>query len=153
MLYDKLGPRAYLGWLRALGVRYVVLTDAPLDYSARGEAHLLRSGRSGLQPVRTFAHATVYAVPQPRGIITGAPGARVSHFGESAITVAVPHAGDYRVAVRYSPYWRALGACVDRLPDGMLGLDVEYAGRVKIEFAVTAGRALSAGASATSTCP
>ena len=41
-------PSAYLAWLRSLGVRYVVLTDAPPDYSARGEARLLRSGRAGL---------------------------------------------------------------------------------------------------------
>jgi hypothetical protein len=153
VLYDKLGSRAYLSWLHALGVRYVVLTDAPLDYSARGEAHLLRSGHSGLRPLVSFAHATIYAVPQPRGIVTGARGARVTRFSGSAITVAVPHAGDYRVAVRYSPYWRAIDACVDHLPDGMLGLDVEHAGRVKIEFAVTAGRALSAGTSTTHTCP
>ena len=35
VLYGKLGPQAYLDWLHRLGVRYVVLTDAPPDYSAR----------------------------------------------------------------------------------------------------------------------
>jgi hypothetical protein len=153
VLYGKLGSHAYVSWLRALGVRYVVLTDAPVDYSARGEARLLRSGRSGLQPVEDFAHATIYSVPQPRGIVTGARGARVTRFGASAITVEVPHPGNYRVAVRYSPYWHAKNACVDRLADGMLGLDVGHSGRVKIEFALTAGRALSAGAAVTPTCP
>ena len=53
VLYDDLGPRAYLGWLRGLGVRYVVLTDAPTDYSARGEAALIRGGRTPLRPVFT----------------------------------------------------------------------------------------------------
>jgi hypothetical protein len=153
LLYDKLGPRAYLNWLHALGVRYVVLTDAPLDYSSRGEARLLRNGRSGLRAVRTFAHATIYSVPQPRGIVTGAPGARVTQFDASAIAVTVPRAGSYRVAVRYSPYWHAKDACLERLPDGMLGLVIERSGRVKIDFAVTAARALSAGASTTHTCP
>ena len=38
-------------WLRSLGVRYVVLTDAPTDYSSKQEALLIRSGRSGLIPV------------------------------------------------------------------------------------------------------
>ena len=103
--------------------------------------------------VLTFAHATVYSVPRARGIVTGAPGARVTQFDASAIAVTVPHAGNYRVAVRYSPYWHAKDACLERLADGMLGLDVEHSGRVKIDFAVTAGRALSAGASATHTCP
>ncbi len=153
LLYDKLGPKAYLDWLHALGVRYVVLTDAPLDYSARGEARLIRSGRSGLRALRRFEHATIYSVPRPRGIITGAAGARVTQFASAAIAVSVPRAGNYRIAVRYSPYWHATGACVDRRADGMLGLDVEHAGRVKVGFAVTAGRALSAGAAATHTCP
>jgi hypothetical protein len=153
VLYDELGPRAYLKWLHGLGVRYVVLTDAPLDYSSRGEARLLRSGRSGLRRLRVLGHATVYSVPQPRGIVTGAPGARVTRFATSAITISVPHAGDYRVAVRYSPYWRATNACANRLADGMLGLNVRRPGSVKITFALTARRALSAGAAATSTCP
>ncbi len=50
LLYGELGPRTYLAWLRGLGVRYVVLTNAPPDYSARAEAALFRSGRSGFGP-------------------------------------------------------------------------------------------------------
>ena len=153
LLYGQLDAGAYRSWLRRLGVRYVVLTDAPPDYSARREARLLRGGRSGLIPVLRSAHATVYAVPRPRGIVTGAAGAAVTRFGSSAITVDLPAAGDYRVAVRYSPYWRAANACVEHLPDGMLGLDVRHRGRFKIEFAVTAKRALSAGAAAHRDCP
>jgi hypothetical protein len=153
VLYGRLGARSYLRWLRGLGVRYVVLTDAPPDYSARGEVRLLRGGRSGLTPVLKVAHATVYAVPRPRRIITGAPGAVVTKFGASAITVELPAAGEYRVAVRYSPYWRAADTCVEQLPDGMLGLDVRHPERVKIEFAVTAKRALSAGAAVPRDCP
>jgi len=152
LLYDELKAGAYLSWLRGLGVRYVVLTDAPPDYSARGEERLLRSGRSGLTAVLRSAHATVYAVPRPRGIVTGAAGAAVTRFGSSAITVDLPSPGRYRVAVRYSPYWRASGACVERLPDGMLGLNVRRPERVKIEFVVTAQRALLAGAAAPPAC-
>ena len=51
VLYGKLGARAYLHWLRGLGIRYVVLSAAAPDYGAQGEAKLLRSGRSGLVPV------------------------------------------------------------------------------------------------------
>jgi hypothetical protein len=152
LLYDRLSRIAYLNWLHGLGVRYVVQTDAPTDYSARGEARLLHSGRSGLTPVLHSAHATVYAVPRPLGIVTGAAGATVTHFGSSAITVELRAAGQYRVAVRYSPYWRAAGACLEHLPDGMLGLNVLQPGRVKIQFAVTAKRAFSAGAAADDDC-
>ncbi len=66
LLYDELGRGAYLRWLRGLGVRYVVLTTAPPDYSARGEARLLQGGRSGLRPVFHTARMTIYVVPQPR---------------------------------------------------------------------------------------
>ena len=37
VLYDHLTPRTYLTWLHRLSVRYVVLTDAHPDYSARNE--------------------------------------------------------------------------------------------------------------------
>ena len=53
-------------WLRPLGVRYVVLTDAPPDYSARGEAALLRSGRVGPPSVFRAGTRRVFAVPRPR---------------------------------------------------------------------------------------
>src|SRR4029453_15029953 len=48
VLYNRLDGPTYLHWLRRLGVRYVVLTDAPTDYSATEEARVIRSGRSGL---------------------------------------------------------------------------------------------------------
>jgi hypothetical protein len=95
----------------------------------------------------------VYAVPKPRGIVTGSPGALVTRFAASEITVKLPKRGDYRVAVRYSPYWRASHACLQRLSDGMLGLDVQHAGPVKIAFALTASRVLSAGTAASGACP
>ena len=53
LLYDSnLGGKAYRAWLRKMAVRYVLLTDAPADYSSRREAALLRSGKSGLVPVK-----------------------------------------------------------------------------------------------------
>ena len=47
VLYDKLGAKGYLHWLRALGVRFVVLAHGTTDYSSRREAKLVRSGRAG----------------------------------------------------------------------------------------------------------
>ena len=71
VLYDKLTPRSYLAWLRDLSVRYVVLTDAAPDYSAKREIALLQSGRSGLPVVFRSADVTIYAVPSPHPIVTG----------------------------------------------------------------------------------
>jgi hypothetical protein len=69
ILYGDLTARSYRRWLDRLAVRYVVLTDAPLDYSARREAALLRSGRSGLQVVYRYRHGTVYSVAAPRPLV------------------------------------------------------------------------------------
>ena len=43
VLYSPLGPKAYVRWLREMGVRYVVLASRPPDYSSRDEAQLLAS--------------------------------------------------------------------------------------------------------------
>ena len=75
VLYGKLGPEAYLSWLRGLGVRYVVLTRAAPDYSARAEAALVGGAHSPLRPVFRSA--------EPDGV-RGAP----------------PRADDHRPGVR-----------------------------------------------------
>ena len=49
-----LGPVTYRHWLRGLGVRYVVRTNAPPDYSAVAEAALVGSG-GGQASSRSFA--------------------------------------------------------------------------------------------------
>jgi hypothetical protein len=142
LLYSKIGPRAYLAWLHGLGVRYVVLTDAPPDYSARGEAALLRSGRSGLVPVFRARHETVYSVPHPRPLLTGG-GAKVVRMTQTRVVLAVRRPGHYRLAVRYSPYWDAEHVCLRQRKDGMTELHAFRAGVVKLSFHVNASRALA----------
>jgi hypothetical protein len=144
LLYHELGSAAYLAWLHRLGVRYVVLTKAPPDYSARGEAALLRSGRSGLRPVLRTANLTVLAVPRPRPILTGAAGARVLRLTATRLVVDLPHPGSYRLAVRWSPYWHADGACLIRRDDGMTAIAVDRPARLELAFHVNAARALAA---------
>ena len=144
LLYDGFGRGAYLRWLRSLGVRYVVLTKAPPDYSARDEAALVRSGRSGLRPVFRTPNLTVLAVPRPRPILTGPAPARVLSLTGTRLVVDVRRAGSYRLAVRYSPYWRAEGACLMRRDDGMTAIAVDRPGRLELAFAVSPTRALAA---------
>ena len=141
LLYDELGPKAYLDWLRRLGVRYVVLTTAPPDYSARGEADLIRSGRSGLREVYATRRMRIYEVPSPQPILEG--GGRVLGLTATRIALDVPHAGAYRLAVRYSPYWQADGACLSSRADGMTTVATDQPGRLDLRFHVSAGRALA----------
>ncbi|MGH2898899.1 MAG: hypothetical protein ACRDMZ_09520, partial [Solirubrobacteraceae bacterium] len=142
VLYSKLGPRAYLRWLRGLGVGYVVVaTAAPLDYSSKAEARLIRSGRAGLRLVYEDATTAIYRVPGFVPIVTGPARSRVLAMTEERVVVAVPRGGTYRIAVRYSPYWRASDGCLSKGKDGMLRLTTIRARVSRIGFIVSADSA------------
>ena len=141
VLYSKLDRRAYLHWLHGLGVGYVVLSSAAPDYSARREATLVRSGRAGLRPVFKTKALTIYAVPQPRPILTGPGSPLLLALTQQQIQVAVKQGGTYRIAVRYSPYWRASDGCLRQGPDGMLRLQTRAARAVSIVFQIDASHA------------
>jgi hypothetical protein len=144
VLYDDLGPQAYLRWLRGLGVRYVVLTKAAPDYSARAEAAIVGGARSPLRPVFRSLDLTVYQVPGATPIVTGPGVARVLSMSESRIVASVSRPGTYRVAVRASRYWRPSAGCAVRGHDGMIRLTVPRAGRVRLAFAPDPRKALAA---------
>jgi hypothetical protein len=63
---------------------------------------------------------------------------------QTGVRLRVTRPGHYRLAVRYSPYWRAPGICVARRGDGMTELTTRRAGAVALTFDVTVGRALDA---------
>jgi hypothetical protein len=143
LLYRKPGRAAYLRWLRSLGVRYVVLPDASLDYSAQHEAKLLAGGTSGLPIVYRSAHTTVFEVPSPTPLVTGPGRARVLALEHARLLVKVGAPGSYRVAASWSPYWKTNRGCLARLQDGMIELTVKDAGVVKLTVDVSARAALA----------
>jgi hypothetical protein len=142
ILYGSFGARAYVSWLRSLGVRYVVLAHAPPDYSSRAEAALLRGGHSGLRLVLRTSQLTIFAVPDPRPLVTGPYPAAVERLGATSIRLRFGGPGTYRVAVRYSPYWHASAGCVARGPDDMLRVSAAARGSMKLSFKVGAARVL-----------
>jgi hypothetical protein len=144
VLYGKPGPSAYLRWLRSLGIAYVVLADAPPDYSARAEAELVRSGRAGLTPVFATRRVTVYSVPSPVPIVTGPGSPHMLSLTDARLRLHVSKGGTYRIAVRWSPYWQASNGCLSEGSDGTLRLRTRAARTVGIRFAVNADRALEA---------
>ena len=141
-LYEPLTASRYRDWLRSLGVRYVVLTSAMPDYSARAEAALIRSGSSGLQPVLRAPELTVMRVPSPRRLISGASPARVVALSQTWLVLRLQRAGPYRVAIRYSPYWEASGGCVTPTKAGLMLLTVRHAGVFSLAFKVSPERVL-----------
>src|SRR4029077_16937937 len=99
LLYGKPGRTTYLHWLRSLGVRYVVLPDAALDYSAQNESALLLSGHSGLRIVAQTPHTTIYAVPRPKPLVTGPGKARVVALDHAGLRLRIRAPGRYRLPV------------------------------------------------------
>jgi hypothetical protein len=144
LLYRRFTPAAYLHWLRSLGVAYVVLARAPLDFSSVREAHLIRSGRLGLRRVFATHTVSIYAVPRPRPIVTGPGRPRLLLLRESSLLVHVSRSGTYRIAVRWSPYWSASAGCLTQTHDGMLRLYTPGPSTVRISFDVDGATLLNA---------
>jgi hypothetical protein len=144
VLYNDLARAAYLRWLRSLGVRFVVLTDAPSDYSARAEAALVRSGRSGLRRVFSSEHVIVFEVPRPEPMLTGPGRPAVLSLTQTRIVMRLHRAGVYRLAVRHSPYWHTSAGCLSRGVDGMLRLAVARPVTLQLAFHLDAHGAMSA---------
>src|SRR6266511_2178647 len=88
ILYGRYGAEVYRRWLRSLGVRHVVLSRAPPDYSSRAEALLLRSGRSGLRLVLRTPALAVYEVPDAAPLAS--EGAEVRALLPSRVTLQGP---------------------------------------------------------------
>jgi hypothetical protein len=147
----------YQAWLRSVGVRYVMLPHAPLDYSAIAEARLLRSGRSGLRLVRRLPGWTVYELTHPTPILTSAgPAKAASVLGltDSRIRLWLPAAGAYDLRVRYSPYWSTdtTGVCLSPTVSGMTHIATPSPGPLTIEFEPTLAKVAAAAASDSSHC-
>ena len=144
LLYHPLSADQYLNWLHSLGIEYVVLSDAPPDFSAAGEAALLQSGLSGLPATLQTATLTVYQVPDPTSIVTGPGSPKVRRLEPAGLALTLDQPGTYRVSVRWSPYWRASDGCLEQGPDGMIRLTAARAGPVDLDFGVNPSAALHA---------
>jgi hypothetical protein len=112
----RLTARTYDRWLHNSAVRFVALAEhVPLDYSARGEAALIRADPPYLRLVMRTRNWRVYAVVDPTPIVTGA--ATLTALGPDWLKLSVSSPGTAIVRVRFTPYWRlAPDGCVS--PDG-----------------------------------
>jgi len=153
LFYRRFSAYEYGIWLRRLGVAYVVVPDAPPDSTSREEARLVRSGRAGLKRVLS-GPVSVYAMPQPRSIVTGPgrPRPEVLSLRESQMRVRVSRGGTYHLSVRWSPYWHTSSGCLARGPDDMLVLRTPAAGTVSVTFRPHAGSLWRALTGATPAC-
>ena len=131
VLYQStLTPAEYARWLREVGVRYVILPDGPLDYSAGAEARLLRSGRSGLVDLGRSGRLRFFELPRATPIVTGPGSPRLDSLAVGRVVFTATRPGRYLVRVRYTRYWR--GAPVSPGADGMTVVDVHAPGAVQL---------------------
>ena len=112
----RLSAGRYERWLRDSGVRFVALADTPKERWGRQEERLLRRSVSFLTPAWRNRHWRVFAVRDPRPMVTGGTLARLSSTG---FRVRLSPAGVARVRVRYTPFWSvAWPACARPTADG-----------------------------------
>jgi hypothetical protein len=123
----------YHAWLLDTAVRFVVLSDAPLDSSSLSEAALIRAGLPYLHLVFSSAHWRVYAVLRPRPLLSG-PGRLLAMDGDG-FTIRAVHAGVFLVRVRYTPYWavNSKQAAVSEAPNGWTFVTVEHPGQFDVD--------------------
>ncbi len=129
----------YAAWLHRMAVRFVVATDARLDYSAHKEQALLDSGLPYLRPVWRSRHFTVYAVADPTPIVSGA--ATLTALGPDSLNVRATRAGTAAVRVHFTPYWRLTGVpgCVAPAGD-WTRLTLRRAGDARLVIGFAVGR-------------
>ena len=82
-------------------------------------------------------------MPSPQPLVTGPAPARVLTLSQEGIRLALARPGSYRLAIRYSAYWRGEGACIGRGKDGMIVVTTRRAGVVDLDFGVNAGRLIA----------
>jgi hypothetical protein len=143
LFYDEspsLTAARYSAWLSEQAVSYVALANAPLDYSAKAEARLLRAGGiAHLREVWHSAHWRLFAVLGARPLAE-AP-AVLTRLGQDSFTLLAPRAGSFLVRLHFTPYWALASGhgCLARAPGDWTELSAPRAGslHVVIRFALT----------------
>ena len=133
----------YHAWLRSLSVRYVALPAVSLDPASKQEAALIRRGEPFLAPVWADRLWRVFEVTDAEPL-AGAP-ATLETLGEQSFTLRFAAAGESLVQVRFSPYWRARGGCVERARGGFTAVSASRPGNVQVTIDFTLSRIFDRG--------
>lgn len=131
-LYEAdLTPFALYHWLLESGVRYVALSDAPLDEGGRAEAALLDAGVPFLHPVWSAEHWQVWEVAGSSGLVDGP--AEVVEVDSDRVVLEVQRAGDVLLRVRSSAFWVAdPPTCIEPTEDGWIAIRDARPGRLEV---------------------
>jgi hypothetical protein len=149
LFYEASKPLAatrYRAWLSQNAISYVALPDAPLDYSAKAEARLVRARPPYLREVWRSAHWRLFAVRQPTAL--AGPPAILRSASSDSLTLYAPRPGSYTVRVRFTPYWAlASGSgCVSRAAGDWTELQARKAGDLHLVIRFSLARVFDHGA-------
>jgi hypothetical protein len=140
---------AYVRWLRDMGVDYVFLPHAPLDWNGGRERGILRTSPQ-FTAVWSDADWTVYRLRQPSPLAVSMDGGTdpdVVKVLHQSIYVRVPAPGRYLIKVTYSPYWQVTAGDGHlrraRGSNRFLELDASAAGLYAVQVRVTLEKSLS----------
>jgi hypothetical protein len=132
VFYDgRLNADEYRTWLDDNAISYVALSNGPYDWAASREANLVRRGLPYLLPVWGNGTWVLYAVINPRPVVSF-PG-RVIARDPISLTMSLAEPGVYTVRVRWSRYLSASEGCVRPAEGGWSKIFVEHSGTVKLE--------------------
>ena len=134
---NHLTASAYHAWLLETGVRYVVLSDAPMDFSSIQEAALIDRGLPFLRKVFSSSNWRIYAVIGAKSLASG-PGELIA-MDDDGFTLRAASSGTFLVRVRYTPYWRVSSGhgTVGRAPHGWTRVRASRRGEISIDAQFT----------------
>jgi hypothetical protein len=159
LFYDgsrPLSAERYHAWLLAQAISYVALPDAPLDYSAKREALVVRGSSAGggtrtgrppayLREVWRSPHWRLFAVGDSAPLAS-AP-ALLTRVDSGSFTLRAPAAGSYTVRVHFTPYWRIAGGsgCVSRASGDWTRVQARAAGSLRVVVGFSLARVFDHG--------
>jgi len=137
---STLDAARYRAWLSQNAISYVALPDAPLDYSARGEARVIGIAPGYLREVWRSTHWRLFAV---RGATPLAqPPSVVTQLDSDSFTLRASRAGATVVRLRFTPYWSIADGrgCVQRARGGWTEVRTPSAESVHLAIAFSLAR-------------
>jgi hypothetical protein len=135
----------YRSWLDDLGVGYVAVPRAPLDYAALGEKRLVKRGPP--RYLRNVFHSKNWNVYEVRNPSPLAIGGKMVKLTPQGFVVDASAPGTVLVRVHWTPYWsieQGTG-CVEQAPGGYTMIDVTTPGRFRVGIDFAPWRAVSSG--------
>jgi hypothetical protein len=140
LFYDgRLTAARYRRWLHADAVRFVAISDASADYSAKAEVRLIDSGLPYLHLVFRSRDWRVYQVAHATPIVQRP--AVLQRLGSDSVTMRVPRPATFEVRLHFTPYWKLSGVSGCVAPYGeWTRITARSAGELKLVPSFSLGR-------------